>query len=738
MSSVVNANENLYANDDVKPEPLPRSTSLIGKVDEVITVQPLPREPRKSIPDMKTIVSPCYSSPQDLKSDDDTINRYTPPADAREEKDIPTVHQKHSKSPSNVTKTVISSSPEYGDSSSERLQKIKRKAPTVPVPEVNNKDRNSPNSSVSSLDSSSSSGSSGSSKSKEKHHNTENEARELSANRIYSNDRSDLYHQNNLNNNQNVQHRRPDYQNIPKRSKVKENSGYGEVTPSEDGDYEQDMVVYEAITVSNDMIELVSRNSSGTESTNNKKSRKVRGSSSSSNGSSSNNSSIDNMYVKSRNKLNNELTSKLSDCDVSNVKKSIKHYENLVMMENKKKVNKLFINNSDDDNDHVLRSAGSSLSLNSQDTVKENNHISSKIANGRRSPDGQASEEREIIPNRQRVVPKNISVNGPNAIKFFEFESPTETSDTETLARTIETESTRSFGFIKPERNLHRRDTMHEGLADRSDRRDDTEKLRRNIRRSESFQAGDSSDLTTDSPKMKRLGSTDTLIDSGCGNSPDLCINGRAFTKYSADENNVEANELLKAALSRRQCRSVEDRLDQWLEEDLKRISTTKDASVSKAKEFSRSVSSYEERQTEKIASKNDKILNNRKLAKSRNPLKRYSNGDLMAFKGFVNQPLGSPPAEEGDYGRNFVLNRPLIKRKTEFLGEKAEFGIHDFPIQKLKEWSNNGEGKWKNVQEFDPAIPTPDYVVTPAGTLTAAMLPAHARHILDIPSGLY
>ena len=732
VSNVVNGGDHFNFHDIPEPKPLQRSSNISAKEHSVNITDNGIVDP--------TVIAPCYMNPMDLRctDTDDTMNRYTPPMGTQDDKQqlLPSVHQKTSPKASAPSNKHNSKPSQSKPSSSPRNNK--RKAPIVPSKSTDT----SLSSSTSSLTSSSSDSSNNNSKKKISHPKRDNVYNNL--NEVHSNQAAYQERDND-----------PEYQNVPRRL-----IEFDDLAASEEGDYEQDMVVYEAITLGNDMIELVSRstssaNSSKESSTKRPTTRKYKicNSSSNSSGSNKSNSSIDS-YVKNKNRLNSEISSKLSDCDVSNVRKSVKHYENMVMTENyklqlsetEKKENKSLSSVRNNENDFGMKSADSSLSLDSQDTVKENNLLNRSL-DDRASPDGRNSAELEIVPSRQPQMPlksrsNNSSQSSFEPIKLFEFDSPTETSDTETLIRldkcppsprTIETESTCSFGFIQPDRNLRRRDTVIENRSKGITKTDG-----KGLKRSESFQAGDVSEANQ-SPKMlmRRRGSTDTVTDS-FGDSNELYISGRTFTKYSPNDPFVskEANELLTAALNRRQCRSVEDRLDQWLEEDLRRLNPENLKNKNKKRDSSRSSSSFEDNCTQAKSDKNNnkgKFLNNKKHSKNKNHQKRYSNSDLIAFNGFMNPASGFV---EGDYAQNFMFNRPVAKRKTEFLGDKADFGLHEFPAQKLQEW--NGDSRWQGIDAADPDIPTPDYVVTPAGTLTALIPTHHPLHILDMPSGLY
>ena len=722
------------------PEPLPRTTSLNQTSDDYHNHQ------NKSA-ESPTMISPCYVNPLDLRADttidsDDTLNRYTPPMMMQHNHSdiLPSVHQKKCGAEATVLNGQKRNEPKlkYNSNKNDASLSRKRKAPLVPPnPPSSNKNSISPLSSSTSSLSSASSGSSSNGK----------PPRSLQ----YRNMKSRTSDNSPLSSD-------PEYQNVPRRS-------YDTLDPqggSEDGDYERDMVVYEAITLGNDMIELVSRtNSSGSSSQASSANRNTR-----------NSNKVDNNKLNSAQNLNGELDNYVhlkkhwnlgntnENNQISNVRKSVKHYENLVIaesdristeIEKQNRKNKTYGNSKDlieHDNDSRMKSAESSLSLDSQNTVKENN-ILNRSSEDRASPEGRNSDEIEIVPSRQPQMPsKTRPATAPTSydpITLFEFDSPTETSDTETFnrnehcssPRTIETESTRSFGYIQPDKSLRRRDTLleHTDSGNRANGR------KKGLRRSESFQAGDGcSEIHSNSGYADhRRGSTELLINSSKDHQPqqELYINGRTFIKYAPHDVliNNEVNELLTAALNRRQCRSVEDRLDQWLEEDLRRhnpenLKQPRNRLLNKKRDSGRSSSSYDDNRIlgkfEKNNNKN-KNTSQQKQSKNKSQQKRFSSSDLIAFNGFINP---SPGFIESDYGSNFMLNKPTSKRKTEFLGDKAEFGVHAFPAQQMPDWAGDN-GRWG---EADPAIPTPDYGVTPAGTLNAP--PAH--HILDMPSGLY
>ncbi|KAF2364504.1 Formin FH3 domain [Trinorchestia longiramus] len=705
------------------PEPLPRSTSLYQNAD-CLSAQNKSNSNRE-IDDLSVLV-PCYVNPMDMKSSGvnagDTLDHYTPP--------------ERTQSPTNDSDKISVNENNYQSNSLRDVKyssgTAKRRAPLIPEIVASNTPLSSSSSSLSSSSSSTSKSVGVQREASKKEVNIEYRNGRMPAEVLDNNSRSAAD---------------PDYQNVP----VKKNIDPDEVMGCDEGDYERDMVVYEAITMGNDMIELVSHGSS---------------SGSSSQASSTNRNIKKVSTQKTRQKASKKFNdffqaSEKNDDDQtvsSNVRNSVMHYENMVIGESgrfavefEKQVdaNKSVTADISDDEDTCKKSRGSSLSLNSQNTVMENSTVNSP-SEGRKSPEGQNSDEVGIVPCHKSQMPPKIT-NGStppscDPIMLFDYDSPTETSDTETMSRygrcssprTIETESTRSFGYVQPDKALRRRDT----LVDHTDSSKKGNEGHRELKRSESFQAGDSEHESMRGYIMKRHGSTDLIIDANVNDqSQEVHINGRTFTKYTPQEVllNNEMNELLTAALNRRQCRSVEDRLDQWLEEDLKRHNPEnllpRSKFRGKKRGDSRSSSYYDENRNSAKFDRNNnknKVLNFQKLSKAKALQKRFSNSELIAFNGFINPGSGFI---DTDYGSNFVLNKPASKRKTEFLGDKAEFGVHDFPIHGLQNWSS--DGRWP-VLDVNPDIPTPDYVVTPSGTLSPAVGSGLARHILDIPSGLY
>nr|XP_045593964.1 putative uncharacterized protein DDB_G0277255 isoform X1 [Procambarus clarkii] len=592
----------------------------------------------------------------------------------------------------------------------------------------------------------------------------------------------------------------PEYMNVPRRespqNKSRSESPASKTrSGSEEGDldYERDMVVYEAITLANDRIFIDRNNTQGS-----------RGSEES----------------LSLTETQGSLESRDSQGgypDGHSVRQSVHHYENLVMMsdhfevvpeaakkENERNGSKRDenemqeeeeINKNNQENkaeklddvsereveavmsglENVLRSAESSLSLVSQETVKENPLLKENFED-RASPENVTNQELKIIPTRIPQLParsrsrnSQTGSNQRDPVLFLEFESPAETSDTETLLhssqplpspRTIETESTKSFGFVRPERSLRR----HETFIDRSNtERESRDERRRGIKRSESFQASNKTDYNSHrSYSPRRRGSTDLLVPL---EEKEVHISGRMFTKYTPHEveRRNRVNELITAEMNLRKNRSVEDRLDQWLETqgpdgewtlkwkypDIRHEDEKPNRQKSSRRHESQSPTRYDDNRR----SSKSKNVENRSSSKhqektqsskypiniSGTPIKpsragkqtKFSNSEISAFSGFKN-PNGF---RESDYGPNFMLNKPNT-RLPDF-ADLVDYGGRDYPLPRGRSSREKGIGG-RRKGEIDPDIPTPDYTATPAGTMSTVINGSPAKHILDMPSGLY
>lgn len=578
----------------------------------------------------------------------------------------------------------------------------------------------------------------------------------------------------------------PEYMNVPRRespqnktrsispaSKARSGSDEGDL------DYERDMIVYEAITLANDRIFIDKNNTQGSrDSDKSLSSTETKG---------------------SLEAEDNQGGYPDGPC----VQKSVHHYENLVMMsdhfemapekgnengERQEKEEQIDRNQElkteklDDVTEkeveavmsgleNVLRSAESSLSLVSQETVKENPLLKGNFED-RASPENITNEELEIVPNRIPQLPaRSRSRNSQTGsgqrdpVLFLEIESPAETSDTDTLLHssqpppsphTIETESTKSFGFVRPERTLRR----HETFIDRSNNeRESREERRRGIKRSESFQASNRTEYNSHrSYSPRRRDVTDLLVPL---EEKEVHISGRMFTKYTPHEveRRNRVNELITAEMNRRKNRSVEDRLDQWFESqgadgewtlkwkypDIHYEDGKPCRKKSSRRHESQSPTRYEDNR------KSSRSKENRSSSKHQDkaPLLKYpadipglppkpsrvgkqlkfSNSEICAFSGFKN-PNGF---RESDYGPNFMLNKPPAR-----LPDLADYGGRDYPPpprgRSLREKVMGGRRKG----EIDPDIPTPDYSATPASTMSTVINGSPSKHILDMPSGLY
>lgn len=590
----------------------------------------------------------------------------------------------------------------------------------------------------------------------------------------------------------------PEYMNVPfhDSSRNKSRSGSPNDKPrcgSEEGDldYERDVVVYEAITVANDRMFIDKNNTHG------------------SHGSSKSQSSIET-------KGSLESYENAND-DGPNVKESVRHYENLVMMSDtqetrvdEKDIEKIEMQNREEKPDkkekrgerkdkegnrqgkrdvsekeveavmtgleNILRSAESSLSLASQETVKENPLLKDGFED-RASPENTISEELEIVPTRVPHLPSRCrsrnsqtgSGSQRDPVLYLEFESPAETSDTETLLRnnqplssprTIETESTTSFGYVRPEKALRR----HETFVDRSSsEREGKDERRRGIKRSESFQMGNKADYNSHrSYSPRRRGSMDLLVEE-----KEIHISGRTFTKYTPHEveRRNRVNELITAEMNRRKNRSMEDRLDQWFENQNDEKDWTlkwKYPDISQDKEEKHSRQKSNRKQESRSPTRAD---NNRKSSKSKNPETRspskhndsksppskypaelpgpppkpsrpgkqpkFSTTEIIAFNGFKN-PNGF---RESDYGPNFMLNKPSPSSR---LPDFADYGGRDFPPPPRGRSTRDNWVNGRRKGEIDPDIPTPDYSATPVSTMSTVANASSSKHILDMPSGLY
>ncbi|XP_042218610.1 uncharacterized protein LOC121863817 isoform X2 [Homarus americanus] len=600
----------------------------------------------------------------------------------------------------------------------------------------------------------------------------------------------------------------PEYMNVPRRespqNKSRSESPASKTrSSSEEGDldYERDVVVYEAITLGNDRIFIDKNNTQGShDSDKSQSSMETKGSQESGD-------------------------SQESYPDGPSVRQSVRHYENLVMMTDHfemvpeswidsertdapKREEKVYDrrerredkedrgdrkeeNRSERQEDvsekeveavmsgleNVLRSAESSLSLTSQETVKENPLLKEKFED-RASPENATNEELEIVPTRIPQLParsrsqnSQVGNNQRDPVLFLEFESPAETSDTETLLRssqplpsprTIETESTKSFGFIRPERAVRR----HETFVDRSsNERESRDERRRGIKRSESFQTGNKNDYNSHrSYSPRRRGSMDLLVPL---EEKEVHISGRMFTKYTPHEveRRNRVNELITAEMNRRKNRSMEDRLDQWFESQggdgewtLKwkypEINPDKEEKLSRQKSNRRHESQSPTRYDDNRRSSRSKNVENRSPSKHQDnktqsakypvdlpgpPPKpsragkqsKFSNSEISAFSGFKNPNS----FRESDYGPNFMLNKPST-RLPDF-ADFADYGGRDYPPPRGRNSREKGVGGRRKA-EIDPDIPTPDYSATPASTMSTVANGSPSKHILDMPSGLY
>ncbi|XP_076044073.1 multiple wing hairs isoform X2 [Oratosquilla oratoria] len=582
----------------------------------------------------------------------------------------------------------------------------------------------------------------------------------------------------------------PEYMNVP-RSKSRNGSG-------EDGelDYERDMIVYEAITLGNDTIVIDK---------------------SATNSSKSSDKSVETIIDL------REATKTNSRNEGPSVRKSVQHYENLVVMneqheakeehwydgemsadslsdiENRKRSNGDYQEVSEREVEavmsgleNVLRSAESSLSLASQETVKENPLLSKEKFEDRASPDRQADDEIEIVPTRVPQLPaKNRSRTSSNhpppplkdPVLFLEYESPAETSDTESILRsnqplssprTIETESTKSFGFVRPDKSIRRHETfMERGHSAEKDLR---EERRRGLRRSESFQMGKKTDYNSHrSYSPRRRGSMEVLVPM---EEREVHISGRIYTKHTPHEveRRNRVNELITAELNRRKNRSMEERLDEWFDGqgddewtlkwkypvvNLENGIVFDESKLKKGKSKQQERRSSRRKHESRLPEENDRksprhpdgksvissssssstkyVEAGRPVSKPTRPststkTSKFTPQEITAFGGFKN-PNGF---RESDYGPNFMLNKPS-NRLGDF-GDFADYGGPDYQSPRKTRGSENGGrdkrlGREKRKEMVDPDIPTPDYSSTPAGTLTNN---ASAKHILDMPSGLY
>ncbi|KAK8401054.1 hypothetical protein O3P69_002677 [Scylla paramamosain] len=566
----------------------------------------------------------------------------------------------------------------------------------------------------------------------------------------------------------------PEYMNVPRRESpsVKSRSGGDET----DLDYERDVVVYEAITLGNDRIFIDKSNTQDSRgSGNSHTSAETRGS----------------------------QGQQEAVPDGPSVRESVRHYENLVMMgeqaeaandsgkggqenaalrrqQSRRETRENGKTNSHEDVsegeveavmsglENVLRSAESSLSLESQETVKENPTLRDHFED-RASPDNVPGEELEIVPTRVPQLPtrersRNSQTGSAasNPVLFLELETPAETSDTETLLRhqrpgsprTIETESTQSFGFVLPDKSLRRRETF---VGRGSSERESAEERRKGIRRSESFQTGNAEYNSHRSYSPRRRGSMDMLVPL---EEREVHISGRMFTKYTPHE--VErrnlVNDLITAEMNRRKNRSMEDRLDQWFEahnEDGEWTLKWKYPEIqqdgegkpirqrSRRRHESRSPTRHDDNRRTSRPRGSDNRSSSRHLDKTQSSRahseqpkqgrsvksSKYSNTEISAFNGFKN-PGGF---RESDYGPNFMLNKPSTRLPPDF----GDYSGRDFAPPRGRGSRERGVGAWRK-GEIDPDIPTPDYTATPASTLNGVPPAMPSKHILDMPSGLY
>ncbi|KAK3868457.1 hypothetical protein Pcinc_026151 [Petrolisthes cinctipes] len=585
-------------------------------------------------------------------------------------------------------------------------------------------------------------------------------------------------------------------------------------------DYERDVGLYEAVTVAGDRIYIQSTDTHGSHgstssSQSSQKASQVSGRSSRESGRSSRESGKGSQTSGGRSSQEGRTSgqeSNSSKTQETSVMESVRHYENLAMMSEHSKSDDRTDDNSEEQNgrrsegsvrsdesgrrrdegnrrdegikkdevtqrdegsgdvsegeveavmsglENVLRSAESSLSLASQETVRENLDNSQPPFEDRASPGGMVGEELEIVPTRVPLPPaRSRSLGSPTGtprdpVLFLEMESPAETSDTETLRNarpdsphTIETESTQSFGFVRPDVPLRRHETMTErgGVNGSSGRGDGGQ--RRAVRRCESFQAANSEcEYEYDSHRSyspRHRMPTDPQVPM---RETPVHISGRMFTRYTPQEveRRNRVNDMITAELARRKNRSVEDRLDQWQhghEEDwtlrwrYPEVLPDPHSRLARTRSRTRSPPPREPPRRSRSSSRHPVPPPQAPHKPSRPP--KFSNSELIAFSGFRN-PNGNGGFRESDYGPNFMLNKPSTR-----LPDFADYGGRDFPppLPLPPQRSSRERGGGRRKADFDPDIPTPDYSATPAGTLTSPPTgPISSKHILDMPSGLY
>lgn len=529
---------------------------------------------------------------------------------------------------------------------------------------------------------------------------------------------------------------------------------------SEDGDieYERDVVVYEAITLGNDTIIYDKDNTHSSSCSNNSK----------------------------KSDKSQKIVNSAGEMSVQD---SVRHYENLAARENKKewkitrgaektenkgifngflnglkkrgfklekkeskrKMPKSEAKNNKDKScstpdkevetviqglEYSLKKSVSSDSLCSLGKQKENCIITNNFED-RASPE-HSMHEIEIIPTRHPQIPirvkKTFSYSSrsrtPDTVVYLE--SPSETSDTEVFYKQRKVSPTRCInmdsvsnrsGWSRGSVGIRRRDTFAVGSPDKNVFK------QHQLKRSESVHVNRLEYNSHRSYSPQRRSSKELLVPM---EESEIQISGRRFTQYTTPEiNEVEhrnhVNNMLSSGMKRRRNRSCDDRLDRWLDEDCLRHSRYRYNYMEDYPPFSFENFSSELANNKQIKASHSRESRCRVSQKSQKSRNSSSEKCLNEYNSPVTGVRG------GDYDPNFILN----SSSNSYPLKDALLNITD--LRKPTQVRNfQGDGRLaKKIVNDDPAIPTPDYSATPAGTLnnTGSL---GGRHILDLASGLY
>lgn len=512
--------------------------------------------------------------------------------------------------------------------------------------------------------------------------------------------------------------------------------------------YERDVVVYEAITLGNDTIIYDKNNTSGSDGSNKSKESK----NSKKNGKSGDEGPsvkqsvqlYENLVNNGEKRDENESSEKEKHSDGNENSKTIlsglisglnKSSKSAAQNGNHNLNSKEKSTNKSEDVtekeveavmnglENILRSAESSVSLASMGTVKENPLLKENFED-RASPE-QPVNEIEIVPTRVPQIPPRSRSRGTSSQSSrsrtpdpaLYFDSPSETSDTDNFQckdgdsfNPLSVESSKSFGWVKGDPGLRRRDTFNERPSDKNNFRN------HGLRRCESVNINNLKEYNSHRSYSPRRRGSNELVPL---EENEVQISGRRYTQYTPAEveHQNRINNEMSSDMKRRRNRSFDDRLDRWLDDDLHRQQQQHQQKYPHAPQ-------QEYRRHSRSSSRSREKRNPPPPKPSRNSKTHFSQNE--AFNGFINPTTG---LRESDYGPNFILNSPPNPHKLEEV-------LSDLVDHRGK--SRNGRISRKKLLIDDPAIPTPDYSATPAGTLTNDKISSGGRHILEIASGLY